>query len=107
MTHKHCFEALNRKLRDIMGNNPNSNSIFGGKVIVFGGDFRQILHVVPRGTRSDIVHSSLNASYIWNDCEALTLARNMRYQSGPNPTENHEIEQFSKWLLNIGEAKLS
>ena len=64
MTHKHYFEALDRTLRDIMGNNPNSNSIFGGKVIVFGGDFRQILHVVPRGTRSDIVHSSLNASYI-------------------------------------------
>jgi ATP-dependent DNA helicase PIF1 len=40
----------------------NSESIFGGKVVVFGGDFRQILPVVPRGTRSDIVHSSINAS---------------------------------------------
>ncbi|XP_050890003.1 uncharacterized protein LOC127095340 [Lathyrus oleraceus] len=106
MAHKHYFEALDRKLRDIMGNNPNSNSIFGCKVIVFGGDFRQILPVVPRGTRSDIVHSSLNASYIWNDCEVLTLTRNTRLQSGSNPTECLEVEQFSKWLLNIGEGKL-
>lgn len=107
MTHKHCFKALDMRLRDIMGNNLNSNSIFGGKVIVFGGDFRQILPVVPRGTHSDIVHSSLNASYIWNDCEVLTLTRNMRLQSGSKLTESHEIEQFSKWLLNIGEGKLS
>jgi hypothetical protein len=25
--------------------------LFGGKVVVMGGDFRQILHVIPRGTR--------------------------------------------------------
>lgn len=92
MTHKHYFEALDRTLRDIMGNNPNSNSIFSGKVIVFGGDFRQILPVVPRGIRSGIIHSPLNASYIWNDCEVLTLTINMRLQSGSNPTEYLEIE---------------
>lgn len=47
-----------------MSNHSNSESIFDGKVIVFGGDFRKIHHVVPRGTRSDIVYSSLNVSYI-------------------------------------------
>ncbi|XP_050895980.1 uncharacterized protein LOC127102683 [Lathyrus oleraceus] len=107
MTHKHCFESLDRTLRDIMDNHPNSNSIFSGKVIVFGGDFRQILPVVPRGTSSNIVHGSLNVSYIWNDCEVLTLTRNMKLQSGSNPTECLEIEQFLKWLLNIGEGKVS
>lgn len=40
MAHKHCFEAVDRSLRDIMSNHPNSNSIFGSKVIVFGGNFR-------------------------------------------------------------------
>lgn len=62
VVHKHCFEALDRSLREIMGNHLNSESIFDGKVMVFGGDFRQMLPIVPRGTRSDIVHNSLNAS---------------------------------------------
>lgn len=76
MAHKHCFEAVDRSLRDIMSNHSNSDSIFGGKVIVFGGYFRKILLVVPRGARSDIIHESLNASYIWNECEVLTLTKN-------------------------------
>ncbi|RZB70450.1 ATP-dependent DNA helicase pif1 [Glycine soja] len=63
MCHKFSFEALDKILKDIMHN----DRPFGGKVIVFGGDFQQILPVVPRGSRSDIVHASLNASYIWND----------------------------------------
>ncbi|GJS84949.1 putative diphthine methyl ester synthase [Tanacetum coccineum] len=67
MMNKHCFEALDRTLRDILrGSNTNSLNIpFGGKVIVFGGDFRQILPVViTGGTRQDIVHASLNSSYL-------------------------------------------
>nr|KAJ0214502.1 hypothetical protein LSAT_V11C400174020 [Lactuca sativa] len=45
MVHKHAFEALDRTLRDVLsfGNVRNSHIPFGGKVIVFGGDFRQIL----------------------------------------------------------------
>ncbi|MCI00855.1 helicase-like protein, partial [Trifolium medium] len=49
-----------------MSKKGNSSKIFGGKVMVFGGDFRQILPVVPRGSRSDIIHASLNLSYIWD-----------------------------------------
>jgi len=37
---------------------------FGGKVVVMGGDFRQILHVVPRGKRGQIVHVSLKRSEV-------------------------------------------
>ncbi|KAG4924633.1 hypothetical protein JHK87_050173 [Glycine soja] len=43
MCHRYSIEALDKSLQDIMHNgNP-----FGGKVIVFGGDFCQILLVVP------------------------------------------------------------
>jgi hypothetical protein len=31
-----------------------TEKIFGGKTIVLGGDFRQILLVVPKGGREDI-----------------------------------------------------
>ncbi|KAF7808131.1 ATP-dependent DNA helicase PIF1-like [Senna tora] len=66
MAHRHCFEALDRTLRDIMkSHNPElSRHPFGGKVVVFGGDFRQILRVIPRASRQDIVLACLNASYL-------------------------------------------
>jgi ATP-dependent DNA helicase PIF1 len=38
---------------------------FGGKMIVFGGDFRYILLVVPIGGRADIVHATINSSPLW------------------------------------------
>ncbi|XP_058741856.1 uncharacterized protein LOC131614261 [Vicia villosa] len=107
MAHKHAFESLDRTLKDVMRTYGNSKEIFGGKVVVFGGDFRQILPVVPKGSRSDIVHSAINASYIWWSVEVLTLTQNMRLQSGPNEHEKKEIADFSKWLLDIGEGKVS
>lgn len=40
MTHRHCYEAFDRTLRDICRMNPlhPSNQIFGGKVILFGNN---------------------------------------------------------------------
>ncbi|KAL7610927.1 hypothetical protein Lser_V15G12908 [Lactuca serriola] len=54
MMHRHCFEAVDRTLRDIILPK-NNDKPFGGKTIVFGGNFRQILPVIQRGNRSDIV----------------------------------------------------
>jgi ATP-dependent DNA helicase PIF1 len=48
MTKGRSVETLDRSLQDIM----RSELHFGGKVMVFGGDFRQVLPVVPRGTRA-------------------------------------------------------
>ncbi|XP_057793329.1 uncharacterized protein LOC131009949 [Salvia miltiorrhiza] len=50
MMHKFCFEALDKTLRDIMHFScPHRYDVpFGSKTIVFGGDFRQILAVVPK-----------------------------------------------------------
>jgi hypothetical protein len=38
--------------------------LFRGKVVVMGGEFRQILLMVPRGTRGQIVDASLKRSAI-------------------------------------------
>ncbi|XP_035840228.1 uncharacterized protein LOC118487462 [Helianthus annuus] len=108
MIHKHAFEALDRTLKDIlMPDCSNSEALpFGGKVIVFGGDFRQILSVVPNGSRQDIVNASLSSSYIWNNCKLLTLTKNMRLTVGMNDGDIDKTKQFAKWLLDIGEGKL-
>jgi hypothetical protein len=56
---------------------------FGRKVMVFGGDFRQVLPVVPQGTRAQITDVTLLRSYIWKDVRKISLTRNTRAQSDP------------------------
>src|SRR3954462_2983611 len=48
MAHKYAIESLDRSLKDVMSADKNSTDVFGGKVVVFGGDFRQILPVCPQ-----------------------------------------------------------
>ncbi|XP_052619873.1 uncharacterized protein LOC111878714 [Lactuca sativa] len=108
MVHKHAFEALDRTLRDVLsfGNVRNSHIPFGGKVIVFGGDFRQILPVVPNGSRQEIVNASLSSSYIWTNCKVLKLTKNMRLTVGKDPSEIQQTRLFANWLLDIGEGNV-
>ena len=107
MTNRLAFEAFDKTLRDINSGTftPNSDKVFGGKVVVFGGDFRQILPVIPNGTRQDVVHASLNMSKLWKHCTVLKLTQNMRLRVGCNPADAEEIKDFAEWILNIGEGK--
>ncbi|XP_071699224.1 uncharacterized protein [Rutidosis leptorrhynchoides] len=77
---KMCVETLDRSMRDICRqSNPDSmDTLFGGKTVVFGGNFRQILPVIQKGKREDIVDASLNSSYLWDYVTVLTLTVNMR-----------------------------
>jgi hypothetical protein len=61
MMHRRAFEAVDRTLRDLMqlDDAHATEKIFGGKTVVLGGDFRQILPIVPKGGRKDIVSASL------------------------------------------------
>nr|KAJ0204427.1 hypothetical protein LSAT_V11C500276410 [Lactuca sativa] len=109
MVHKHAFEALDRTLKDILRfvDPTNSNIPFGGKVVVFGGDFRQILPVVPGGSRQNIVNASLSSSYLWQQCQVHNLTKNMRLTVGSDSSDvHHRIKSFSNWLLDIGEGNL-
>ena len=48
MTKRQAVEALDNSMRDMMD---RPDLPFGGKTIVFGGDFRQTLPVVRKGSR--------------------------------------------------------
>ncbi|KAL3620608.1 hypothetical protein CASFOL_035520 [Castilleja foliolosa] len=56
MMHEHCFEDVYNSLKDIIEDiDPKTKGKpFGSKTVVFGGEFSQILHVVPKGKRQDI-----------------------------------------------------
>ncbi|XP_074278200.1 uncharacterized protein LOC141601796 [Silene latifolia] len=106
MTHKHGFEAVDRSLKDFMRviDARNATLPFGGKVVVFGGDVRQTLPVVSKGSMADVVHASLYSSYLWSSCKVLTLTKNMRLQAGSEDTNVDEIRKFSEWILKIGDG---
>jgi hypothetical protein len=101
MQHRHTFEAVNRIFKDIR-NDPRP---FGGIVVCFCGDFRQILPVVPRGTRGQIVSACLKRSPLWRHIRRLPLTINMRLLSPQmSPEERLRQEEFANLILAIGEG---
>ncbi|KAL6592973.1 hypothetical protein ACP70R_049269 [Stipagrostis hirtigluma subsp. patula] len=92
MTKRQAVEALDLSMRDILD---RPHAPFGGKTVVFGGDFRQVLPVVRKGSRAQIVGASLRRSYLWESMRHLKLVRNMRAQSDP---------WFADYLLRIGDG---
>lgn len=69
--------------------------LFGGKTIVFGGDFRQLLLVVQKGTRAQVIDVTSCRSSLWDNMQQLKLVRNMRALFD---------QWFSEFLLCIGNA---
>jgi hypothetical protein len=83
MTHKHVFDVVNHMFQHVMGvvNPVLKDILLGGKVVVTGGDFKQLLPVVPWGTRGQIVDASLKRSTIlWHNVKVRHLRENMRVQ---------------------------
>ncbi|XP_013589518.1 PREDICTED: uncharacterized protein LOC106297932 [Brassica oleracea var. oleracea] len=106
MMSKHCFESLDRSLSDIVGK--HDTQPFGGKVVVFGGDFRQVLPVINGAGRAEIVMASLNSSYLWEHCKVLKLTKNMRLLSAVlSLEESKDLQEFSEWILKVSYGKLS
>jgi len=113
MAHKHVFEVVNRTLQHVMGavDLALKDIFFGGKVVVMGGDFRQLLPVVSRGTRGQIVDASLKRSAIlWHSVKMRCLHENMRVQrflAQGRTTAAVDAQQQQAWadyLQRIGEG---
>ena len=97
ITNRHAFEAVDCTLRDLTGN----NQPMGGICMLLCGDFRQILPVIPRGTRGNIVDACLKKSYPRDSVIAKHLHTNMRvHLSG-----DQAAGQFADQLLAIGDGK--
>ncbi|XP_022030268.2 uncharacterized protein LOC110931169 [Helianthus annuus] len=107
---RYGFEAVDRTFRDICRDNmvDAQHRVFGGKVMVLGGDFRQILPVVPHAPRSQIVASVVNKSEtIWNACKVFHLTTNMRLHNPAMSSDSRErMKTFSNWILAMGAGRL-
>lgn len=73
------LEALDRSLRDILSEKDTKalDIPFGGKVVVLGGDPKQILPVIENGSKSQVISASIVRSYLWNHVTKLYLFENM------------------------------
>jgi ATP-dependent DNA helicase PIF1 len=94
MATHHALDAVDRLLRDLIGN----DSPFGGKVILLGGGFRQCLPVVKHANRVVIVQSSIKYSRLWPTFQQLKLERNMRAVGGN--------KGFFDLLIRLGDGRL-
>ncbi|XP_074365339.1 uncharacterized protein LOC141706504 [Apium graveolens] len=108
MQHRYAFECLDRSLRDIMkAVNPNRFHMpFVGITVVLGGDFRQILPVIPRASRGEVVSASITRSKLWKIAIVFKLLHNMRLNKGRNQEEVQALSNFAKWVLQIGDGKV-
>ena len=108
MQHRFSFECLDRSLRDIMkAVDPGRFDLpFGGITIVFGGDFRQILPVIPRAGRGEIVSSCITNSKLWKIATVFKLKHNMRLQKGKNAEEVRALTDFASWVLAVGDGHI-
>ncbi|GJT56683.1 ATP-dependent DNA helicase PIF1-like protein [Tanacetum coccineum] len=98
MINRHCYEAFDRALRDICRTDPfvASDKVFGGKVVLFGGDFRQILLVINNGGRQDVVNATINSSYLWKKCTVLRLTVTEKLVEKKTYTWNKEGKEYSR-----------
>ena len=74
MAPRYALEIVNKTLQHIM----NNDLPFGGKIMLLGGDFRQLLPIKIRGTRSETLNLSIKYSDLWKHFIKYTLTINMR-----------------------------
>jgi hypothetical protein len=85
------IEAVDRMLQDLMGN----PLPFGGKVMVFAGDRRQIPPVIPGAEPCEVVRSVISASLsIWSVCDVTELV---------HPVRDAEDPAYSAFVDSLGD----
>jgi len=92
LQNKHCFAAVDRTLRDIM----SDDRLFGGIPVLLGGDFAQILPVVRKGKRADVVNACIQLWREWTSLTQLHLTLNMRVRE-----TSFNNAEFAMWLSTL------
>ncbi|VDP08631.1 unnamed protein product [Heligmosomoides polygyrus] len=94
MAPKLALEAVDALLQDL-----HQTSVpFGGKIMLLGGDFRQVLPVVEKGSRFDMVHACIKRSVLWPLFHTFRLTANMRVSA--------DDVSHKRWLLELGDGLL-
>lgn len=90
-----ALDVEDKSLRELL----QVSKPFGGKIVILGGDFRQVLPVVPKRSRKEEVAADINNSKAWSLFTLRRLTQNMR--------TNEDELAFAKWLLEVGDGKIA
>jgi len=88
-----ALECVDRLFKEVM----KTDTTFGGKTILLGGDFRQTLPILPGADSAATVQGSLKHSRIWYEFQQLKLSINVRSLD----------PEYSEWLMMLGNGDLS
>ena len=91
MPTKYAPEAFDLTPRDLI----NNDLPFGGKTIVFSGDWRQCGPIIKFGTARDVVDEAFLSSHLWKHVQRFRLTKSMR-DRGDIP--------YAKTVLAVGEG---
>nr|VWP00470.1 Ubiquitin carboxyl-terminal hydrolase 7 [Ganoderma boninense] len=89
MANKAVFHSVNDLFQRLLDN----HDLFGGKIVVLLGDFRQTCPVVPRGSRAEVVDASIKSSPLWSAFHIYHLTI---------PVRNAEDPEFAHFVDSIG-----
>jgi len=68
---------------------------------VFGRDFHQVILIIVKGFKGQIVVTSLCKSMLWQGVHLLKLQQNMRLA-----TTSQENHQLAHWLFKVGNGEI-
>ncbi|KAF1879817.1 hypothetical protein Lal_00039689 [Lupinus albus] len=91
MINIYALEAVDRTLGDIIG----CNTPLGGKVVILGGDFRQVFPVITKGNNTEMIAAFIVKSPLWSYTHVLHLRQNMRSLQDHN---------FAEYIMRIGDG---
>jgi hypothetical protein len=90
LVHVHAANSVNRSLQDWMGN----ELLFGGKVVIFMGDFQQLLPVVRGGSGDSF---TIMTSDWWRQVTVLQFTHNFR----------SDMPEYRAFLQQVGTGELA
>ncbi|KAI7938897.1 hypothetical protein MJO28_014476 [Puccinia striiformis f. sp. tritici] len=99
---KNAIEAVDITLRRLC----HSQEPFGGKVVIFSGDFRQILPVVKYNETPPSYAATIKSSQLWPSIKSFALVENMRLAAAMRGPDNAANVRFAASLLALGEGAL-
>lgn len=63
MLNRDAFNYIDRELRDVC----STDKPFGGKIVILGGDWKQLTPVIPGGGREDQVRASIKSDPLFRN----------------------------------------
>lgn len=99
MLNSTVFHHMSKVLQSMYtASQPESSLPFAGKIIVTGGDWKQLLPIVNRGSVQECAAASVKRSPMFRSFKKMRLTKNLRTGDGQ--------EEFSTFLKAIGTGRI-